>query len=41
MGGWMGKHGKKIAWGWGMVIVGYVEIGNMGHNVYRMVMWHL
>jgi hypothetical protein len=37
----MGKHGKKVAWGWGMVIVGYVGIGNMGHNIYRMVMWHL
>ncbi len=20
---WMGKHGKKITWGWGMVMVGY------------------
>jgi hypothetical protein len=25
----------------GMAMVGYAEIGNMGCNVYRMVMWHL
>jgi hypothetical protein len=37
----MGKHGKKVTWGWGMVVVGYTEIGNVGHNVHRMVTWHL
>jgi len=38
---WMGKHGKKVTWGWGMVMVGYAKIGNRGHNLYKVVMWHL
>jgi len=38
---WMGKHQKKVAWGWGMVMVGYAKIGNMGRNLYRVMMWHL
>jgi len=38
---WMGKHEKKVAWGWGMVMVGYAKIGDMGRNLYRAVMWHL
>jgi len=37
----MGKHEKKVAWGWRMVVVGYTEIGNMGCNKHRMVTWHL
>jgi hypothetical protein len=47
MGGQAGGHGgwasmeKKITWGWGMAIVGYTEIGNIGCNVYIMVTWHL
>ncbi len=38
---WMGKHGKKVAWQWGMVMVGYIKIGNRSRNLCRVVMWHL
>jgi hypothetical protein len=37
----MGKHGKKVTWEWGIVMLNYAEIGNMGRNIYRMVTWHL
>jgi hypothetical protein len=37
----MGKHRKKVAWGWGMVMVGYAKIGDMGRNLYRVMTWHL
>ncbi len=38
---WMGKHRKKVAQGWGMVMVGYAKIGNMGRNLYRVMTWRL
>ncbi len=46
MGGQAGGHGgwasmEKKSHGWGMAMVGYALIGNMGCIVYRMAMWHL
>ncbi len=41
-GGWASMEKKSHGdGGWGMVVVGYTEIGNMGRNEHRMVTWHL